>query len=119
MSLKELEQIRKFSGKEKRARQKYLQNLAQQRKFEENAKQQATKRKASGGSSKGKKSVKQTKKKQKTVFKNKETDDESTLCMICKVYWNEEQSLGLGRIWVECDKCKFWVHSDCSTILVP
>lgn len=84
MSLKELEQIRKFSVKEKRPKQKYLQNLTKQRKLEEKAKQQATKRKASGGSSRGvKKSVKQTKKKQTTITENKETDDESALCMIC------------------------------------
>lgn len=120
MSLKELEQIRKFSRKEKMAKQKYLLNLAKERKLEEKAKQQATKRKASRSLSRGiKTSLKQTKKKPIPVSENEDTDDESAICMICKVSWKDEQSLDHGRIWVECDTCKSWVHYECSTVAVP
>lgn len=48
-------------------------------------------------------------------MKQKITYDASAQCMICKVYWNDEQSQGLMWLWVECDKCMSWVHFDCSS----
>jgi hypothetical protein len=35
------------------------------------------------------------------------------------LFSNNEESLGLGRLWVECDKCKSSVHSDCISITAP
>ena len=27
--------------------------------------------------------------------------------------YKENEELGFGRVWVECDSCKKWMHADC------
>ena len=26
---------------------------------------------------------------------------------------DEDQEMGAGNLWVQCDKCQSWLHSDC------
>ena len=112
MSLKDTEQIKKFSEREKKAKKKFLLH-------KQKAIQGTCKRIGSSKSRKKLRTKAPTQSTQKLVCENTDDDDDNAQCMDCKVYWNMEQAVGCGRIWVQCDECKGWIHSDCSTVEVP
>lgn len=41
------------------------------------------------------------------------------ICIGCHMSWEEDQELGHGNTWVQCDKCLGWLHTDCSTVDIP
>ncbi|KAJ8314823.1 hypothetical protein KUTeg_006973 [Tegillarca granosa] len=36
-----------------------------------------------------------------------------TICPVCIGSFEEENSLEMGTVWIECDKCHGWMHKDC------
>ena len=90
--------LKKFCDKEKRAKQKYLREIAKQKKKK--------------SQSKSTKKVTKHPKEQKSIPEAEVSDDEK----ICRVNWKIDQCL--GRIRVQCNKCNCWVHSACSSCLL-
>ncbi|KAH3801952.1 hypothetical protein DPMN_155617 [Dreissena polymorpha] len=98
MALRELSKIKTFAEKEKRAKRKFVASI----------KEKSSKRKETN-----KKPVKQMTGKNHVMKENEESDEENVACMGCGCTWKEDENLGLGRTWVNCDFCKKWIHSEC------
>ena len=43
----------------------------------------------------------------------KGNDSPKAFCKACHMTWEEDHELDLERVWVQCDKCDGWVHSEC------
>ena len=50
---------------------------------------------------------------EKLQKKVKSSEDDDVFCEACHITYKEDQELGLGRVWVECDLCQKWMHTDC------
>lgn len=97
MALKELQKVKVFAEREKRAKKSYMK----------------------GETTIEKKEGKKTKKRLNLPIQefpkpgtSKETEEE---CMGCHMSWSEDQELGLGTVWLQCDMCDGWIHKDCCT----
>jgi hypothetical protein len=104
MALRQLDTIRKFANKEQRAKQSYLK--AQNDKGKRG---KSVKTKVQG---KGKRRVCKT-------SPVPDASEENVECMGCHMSWLEDMNLGTGSLWVMCEKCSGWMHSDCSSIDIP
>jgi hypothetical protein len=40
-------------------------------------------------------------------------DNDDVCCEACHMTYKEDEELGLGRVWIECDLYKKWMHTDC------
>lgn len=106
-SLKQLETVKSFAEKERKAKLRYMKKSAK----------------------KEKKTV-QKKRKSKVCHKIKsktlrkitcdsdetlglEQDDTKPHCQACQGTEQEDEELGLERLWVQCDSCDNWVHTEC------
>jgi len=122
MALKQLEKVKLFAEKERKAKEKYMSLK----------KSSTTSTSTKTSKRKGKRAIKQTRKNQKTITSpspkpSTSTDDstdlvkapETIFCIGCHMSWEEDQELGHGNMWVQCDKCLGWLHTDCCTTDIP
>ncbi|KAH3711976.1 hypothetical protein DPMN_071653 [Dreissena polymorpha] len=120
---KNLDNIRKFARKEKKAKQAYLKNNENSsvssavKKTSVNA---AVKGKSSINTSKGKAAAKSVKRNRKQIAEpsldpNSNNNDKA-FCVVSKMSWAEDQKLMLGTTWIQCDDCTSWLHEDCLPI---
>ena len=101
-SLKQLNKVKMFAEKERRAKQLYLKKKLK-------AKAVKGKKGPKPQSKKGKRPLTESEKLQKLV----ERSEEDECCQACHMTYEEDEKMGLGRVWVECDSCKKWMHPDC------
>ena len=101
-SLKQLNKVKLFAEKERRAKQLYLKKKLK-------AKAVKGKKGPKPQSKKGKRPLTESEKLQKLV----ERSEEDECCQACHMTYEEDEKMGLGRVWVECDSCKKWMHADC------
>ncbi|KAK3096946.1 hypothetical protein FSP39_005022 [Pinctada imbricata] len=86
IALKELEKVKVFAEREKKAKEKYNKN---QEKGRHGSKPRAEK------------------------GLQLEVEEDDGICMACSGTFAEDIELGLTRIWIECDACHEWIHDDC------
>ncbi|XP_060604840.1 uncharacterized protein LOC132757544 isoform X2 [Ruditapes philippinarum] len=107
MALRDLSKLRAQAEKEKKAKLKYLAAAESSCSKRSKSKHSNIKSKASkkadlsrAGTSKG-------------IGKTEEENEDDVKCEGCGMTWKEDQELGLGKIWVNCDFCNKWLHTDC------
>lgn len=121
MSLKDLEKVKLFAERERKARKKYMSESAGESKRKGNSKVTRNNR------DRRKKPSKQTSKSSHQVPASKSSTsssesgvkESSVICVGCHMTWEEDQSLETGSLWVECDICKNWIHEDCCPYDIP
>lgn len=42
-----------------------------------------------------------------------EQDDNKPYCQACQGTEQDDEELRLERLWVQCDSCDSWVHTEC------
>ena len=47
------------------------------------------------------------------LHKLEKRSEEDRYCQACHMKYKEDEESDLGRVWVECDSCKKWMHADC------
>lgn len=114
MSLRQLSKVKVFAEREKRAKQAYLKKAAAKSKC---AKTIQARKKQMNNAKKGKApTVNKPQKQTKKPSSNGNTDDiRNRFCMGCLMTWLEDTEMGLGGDWVQCEKCKGWLHAGCLT----
>ena len=114
MSLRQLSKVKAFAEKEKRAKQAYLKKAVAKSKC---AKTTQSRKKQMSNERRGKApTAKKTQKQTKKPSSSANTDDiRNRFCKGCLMTWLEDTELGLGGDWVQCEKCKGWLHAGCLT----
>ncbi|XP_052252276.1 uncharacterized protein LOC127858948 isoform X1 [Dreissena polymorpha] len=111
MSLKQLEKVRSFAQKVQRAKLSFFKKKNTSTKPEKKRKQPEP------NSEIGKrpiiKKLNTSHQKDKVPMDKNDNDSPNAFCKACHMTWEEDQELGLERVWVQCDKCDGWVHSEC------
>ena len=111
---KNLDKIRKFAQREKKAKQTYLKNLSRNvtvsSKSQGNA---AVKGRSALNVRKGKAGMSSKGKEAKTNIEQDSLTDNDAVCCVCHMTWTEDLTLLLGHTWIQCDICDSWVHEDC------
>ena len=103
-SLKHLEKVKSFAEKEKKAKVIFL------KKAETSSKKCAKGKVVTQSKSKKGKRPSTEKEKLEQVGNDLQ---EVRKCEACHMTWEEDQGIQLERIWVQCDVCDRWKHSDC------
>ena len=128
MALRDLSKVKVLAEKEKRAKKKFLasiQKLSASTKIKtikskdtiKTKRMQKTKAKTKAGKSSEKfEEIASSSRNIYTPDREETSDDnENVECKGCRMTWSEDQELGLGRTWVNCDVCNMWMHYDCSS----
>ena len=104
-SLKQLDKIKSFAEREKKAKVAFLKRKITASKKCAKAKGKV----AQSKSKKGKRPLTETEKLEQAANKT----DGDTQCEACHMTWEEDQETQMERTWVQCDNCDNWMHSDC------
>lgn len=40
---------------------------------------------------------------------------ESSRCQACHSTEEDDENIGIERLWIQCDQCDSWLHADCLT----
>lgn len=106
--LKQIEKVKLFAEREKKAKVSYLL-----KKSKSNSKK-CTKGRGKGAQSKSKKGKRSLTEREK-LEENMNKAEEEAYCQACHMTWKENDEIQEGRLWVQCDACDAWMHSDCLT----
>ena len=125
MALRDLSKEKVLAGKEKRAKQKFLKELSSGSNIKSRNSKDTIKTKgkqrtkaqtiASKRSDKFAETASSSSSIQKPNSEEIADENENVECKGCHMTWSEDQELGLGRTWVNCDVCDMWMHYDCSS----
>lgn len=99
MALRDLDKIKKFAAREKSGKIKFNKMLEKKK-----VPPKPVKRKSN------------SKSKRAPDYLEKDTDNscsDDVCCMGCHMSWDEDQTLGYGSVWIQCDQCQGWMHEDC------
>jgi hypothetical protein len=117
MSLKSLSKIRAFKERELKAKRKYMSQLLKQNsKTKAKSKRNTSTSEGSSSSnlrSAGKRTTRKNVKQSKAKESSSQEEDNVT-CMRCHIRFLEERELGVEHLWVQCDLCDQWLHTECS-----
>jgi hypothetical protein len=102
-SLKQIEKVKAFAEKERKAKEKFIKQKSKQ--------QCPSKKKGSRSQSAKGKMPKTAGEKLKEDIQSH--DNKDVCCEACHMTYKEDEQLGLGRVWVECDLCQKWMHTEC------
>ena len=112
MSLRQLAKVKLFADKEKCAKQAYIKTEA----AKSNCARKAQACKKQGKILKKGKAPMKNQKKMKEYSSSSNTDDtRNRFCKGCLMTWIEDTEMGLGGDWIQCEKCKGWLHAGCVT----
>ena len=104
MSLKQVEKIKTFAEKEKKAKLSYEKKLQTNKSKEE----KKSKFKVRTKKTKGKKCEAKH-----TNNDNQQKKGDIEFCQGCLMTWEEDMESSRDSRWIQCDVCRSWFHSDC------
>jgi len=101
MSLKQVSKIKTFAEREKKAKLSFEKRLQTNK---------------SKGEKKSKVCTKKTKGKKceaSSTSSDKQSKKDLEFCKGCLMTWEEDMNLDRNSLWIQCDICDGWLHSDC------
>lgn len=111
-SLRELEKIKAFSDKEKKAKQKYLKKKSSSQEKKKVRVPRGKKRNPLKGKSKATEKSKRDSSEEDVDF-DQERTMELSRCQACHSTEQDDEAIGIERLWIQCDSCDSWMHTDC------